>query len=190
MNLSDFVSSSKNTSSLYQKLSTITFNSFAFWIQDVALFLTGKPAGIPSPLIGFSYRASGQSPLIKNDISIYPFINKVDTANGYVSKALDINVSMISPINENNTFAMNALKMNILVPALKAYAGRGGLFSLVTPFYIYRNCMLRGLVHDSHNDGIQGVNYTLELTQPLLAIDTLNSISLSTEVQRLNSGGI
>jgi len=189
MRISDFIAlEGLRDATLY--LTRTALNDLSLWIQDVGLFLFGVPSKIPSPLLGFSYKLEGEAVLMKFESTLYPYLNREMVSNGHIKEANTFTVKMVSAITDINTFPVNAIKMNLLIPQIEKYIALGGLFTFVTSFYIYQNCILQSVVHAGSDELMDGVIYTLSFLQPTIAESDLNGVSLSAFSDKLQNGGI
>ena len=187
MRISEFVSLD-NVQEATLKITQDALLRLSLWVQDAGLFLFGKPKNIPTPMLGFSYVQMGEAVLMDFDITMYPYLRRALTANGSIKKANSFTVKAMTPLTPENTLQANALKMNILLPALEKYTQLGGLYTFVTPYYVFRNCMLSRVV--APEEKVPGTVFTFEFLQPVISSSDLSQISLNEEAYNLSAGGV
>lgn len=165
-------------------------SQFAVWINDVTLFLNNAQGDIPSPLLGFHYNVDGELDILRYQTTNYPYLNKSVTSNGAIKQTNSIKLQILSVITRLNSYPRNFLKMMVLTPYLERYVARGGLFTIVTPSYVYKNCQLERFFATNENDGQKGVSFRAEFKQAMISLDDLNKVSKNLTAQRIEQGAV
>lgn len=189
MNITDLLNPSSSKDMLNIAIS-VALSKFAVWIQDATLFLNNAQGDIPSPLLGFNYEIEGENELFNYQVTQYPFLNKQITSNGSIKQPNRIRIKILSVISRLNSYPVNFLKMQVLVPYIEKYHAKGGLFAIVTPFYVYRNCQLVRLTAVVENEAQKGVVYNAEFYQPLISTEDQQEIQLNKAAQQQQQGAV
>lgn len=85
------------------------------------------------------------STLAQNTIGQYPFANQSVAANAVISQPLNVSMLMICPANSETNFSSKANTFNALKQSIDKHISLGGLFVIMTPSYVYDNCILTGI---------------------------------------------
>jgi len=99
---------------------------------------------VDAQLDGFNanfYPAQG-STLLDFQAATYPFANQAVAANALIANPLNISMIMSFPATGDFPYSTRQNTLIALVNTLKQHAILGGLYSVVTPGYIYTNCIL------------------------------------------------
>jgi hypothetical protein len=109
------------------------------------------------------------SSLIANTVSTYPFANQQVAANAIIAQPLNISLRMICPARGELGYPLKLATMMSLRQSLYKHNTLGGLYSVVTPSYIYTNCILTALRDVSAGETKQSQSiYQWDFTQPLV----------------------
>jgi hypothetical protein len=107
--------------------------------------------------------------LINNQFGMYPFANQAVAANAVIAEPLPVSVLMQVPATKDTGFALKLATMTALQNSLQQHNFSGGTYSVVTPSYIYTNCLLGPLTDASAGDDTQQqVSWRFDFTQPLV----------------------
>jgi hypothetical protein len=110
--------------------------------------------------------------LIDQDVAKYPFANQAVAANAVISMPLQISFRMIIPVRQPFGYAAKLAIMTALREVLAIHNNSGGTYTLVTPSYIYTNCIMRGMRDISGRDSKQAQNaWQLDFEKPLITLD-------------------
>lgn len=128
------------------------------------------------------YQVLPGSSLIQQDIAKYPFANAQIAANAVISQPIMVSVLMICPIQNKVGWAEKLAIISGLKWLLDQHNLLGGTYTILTPAYVYQNCVMRGM-HDASSQLTKQVQntYQLDFEKPLL--------TLSDAQQLLNSVG-
>jgi hypothetical protein len=149
--------------------------------------LTGKnPLDLNNFFANFVVLPGGM--LISNQVATYPFANQSIAANAIIAQPLPISVRMICPARGTLGYAAKLATMSALTAALSQHNLLGGLYSIVTPSYIYTNCIMTGMRDISGGGDKQvQVEWQLDFTQPLVTLAAAQS-ALNTLTNSLTNG--
>lgn len=133
-----------------------------------------------SALDGFfaNYQVLPGGQLINTQPATYPSATQVVAANAQVAQPKMVSMKMLCPANgPSGGFALKLAIMMSLQAALDSHNSLGGTYTVVTPSYIYTNCLLTKMTDISAGETSQ-VQYAFQLDffQPLL---TQQQIQLS-----------
>ncbi|GGA00502.1 hypothetical protein [Dyella caseinilytica] len=108
--------------------------------------------------------------LISNAIGTYPFANQQVAANAVIQQPLPISLLMIAPVREEEGGYYGKLALfTSLQNTLQAHNNAGGSYNVVTPAYIYQNCLLPSLQDVTSGETKQKqVHWQWDFTQPLI----------------------
>ena len=123
-----------------------------------------------------------------NQFGMYPFANQAVAANAVISQPLSVSVLLVVPATPTHGFAVKLATMTALQSSLKQHNFTGGTYSIITPSYIYTNCLLSALADASGGeDTQQQVSWRFDFIQPLVtlagALQAQNSL-----MQQLTNG--
>lgn len=132
--------------------------------------------------------------LINNQVATYPFANQQVAANAIIAQPLNVSMRMLCPVRNLAGYPIKFAVMTGLQKSLTQHVSMGGLFSVVTPSYIYINCILTGLRDVSAGGSNQGqFVWQWDFTQPLVtqqaATQALNSLTQTLTNGTQPSGG-
>ena len=136
-----------------------------------------------------SYKPLPGSALLKYQIAEYPFYNQQIAANASVQQPNPVSMLMYCPANSSTSLSGIKLGIMSLVQAtVQNHVQLGGTFTIVTPAYVYTDCLLTGITDVSTEETLQAQwAYQWDFIQPLL---TNESPSLLNGIYRsINSGG-
>ena len=118
--------------------------------------------------------------LVNNQIAQYPFANQTVAANAIVAQPNTISLAMICPVRESGGYAAKLATMTALQAALEQHTSSGGTFTVVTPAFIYTNCILKTLRDVTPGDTKQKqMEWQWDFEKPLVALDTAQQFASS-----------
>lgn len=107
--------------------------------------------------------------LIENQVAMYPFANMAVAANAIIVDPLHISMLMICPAKGSGGYASKTMTMGNLQAQLAQHVTSGGTFVVVTPSFVYNNCLLLSLRDVSNTETKQAqVMWQWDFVQPLL----------------------
>jgi hypothetical protein len=127
--------------------------------------------------------------LVNNEVGMYPFANQIVAANAMIKQPLSVSMMMICPNKESYWTKMPTL--TALKATLELHMQNGGTFTVITPSFIYSDCLLVNM-SDASGGATKQVQYAwqLDFIQPLLTeeaakkyVDLLNNMEVGLPVQ-------
>jgi hypothetical protein len=161
---------------------------------EAANFPLGVLSG-QSPVDLDSYFANFQplsgATLIDNQYGTYPLGSQQVAANAVIVQPLRVSLSMLIPVQEPLGYAAKSLTMYAIQAALSSHIAQGGTFTVVTPSYIYTNCLLLALRDISGGATKQSqYEWAWDFFQPLLTANQIaqSQSSLMSQITNAASG--
>ena len=115
--------------------------------------------------------------LIDNEIGDYPFANQTVAANAIIAKPLRLSMLMNSPANQGGGYVSKLITFTALKAALDEHNQSGGTYTILTPSYVYTNCIMTHMVDVSRPDSQQPQNaWQFEFVKPLLTDSEAQSV--------------
>lgn len=143
-------------------------------ITESANFLNGLVAGnINLSLDDFfaQYQPAAGASLISNEVATYPFANQSIAANSIVSQPLNVGMLMTCPVREKAGYYFKLAIMSALQATLALHNSIGGLYTILTPSYIYTNCVMQTMLDVSSGETKQSQwQWQMQFLQPLLTL--------------------
>ena len=146
----------------------------------LALTESGAALSLISPFVGGSVPANlddffaqfSPTPgatLIEFDVAHYPFANLTIAANAVIMQPLRVGITMHVPVREAGGYVSKFTTFLALQAALQNHALLGGTYNVLTPTYLYTNCLLTTLTDASGGDSRQAQNaWQFEFEQHLV----------------------
>lgn len=110
------------------------------------------------------------STLARYKIAEYPFYTQQIAANASIQEPLNISMLMVCPATASTS--LSAIKMGVmslLQNVVSNHVQLGGTFTVMTPSYVYTDCLLTGITDVSTEETLQTQwAYQWDFTQPLL----------------------
>lgn len=128
------------------------------------------------------------STLVANQIGQYPFANQTVAANAIIQQPLNISMLVKCPVKGTGGYAARLATMTTLKLALDKHHQNGGLYTVVTPSWIYTNCIMTGMTDVTQGGTHQTqIMWRLDFQQPLVtqsnAIQVANAM-----IQKITNG--
>lgn len=109
--------------------------------------------------------------LINNQVSQYPFANQSVAANAIIAQPLKISMIMTCPAGPAGGFPAKQTTMIALQNSLAQHNNAGGTYTIMTPSFIYTDCIMTGMQDVSGGDSNQAqYQWQLDFVQPLVSI--------------------
>ena len=157
-------------------------------ITESADILFAPVDGLPNQTFA-SYRPLPGSTLIKNQIAEYPFFTNQIAANAQIQQPLNVSMLMYCPANNNTTAFLKTAVMTALQNTLAQHCQLGGRFTVLTPSYIYTDCLLTAVTDVSTEETNQTQwAYQWDFVQPLITFPTVTN-ALNNVLTSLTGGG-
>lgn len=127
-------------------------------------------SGIDSQLDSFfaHYKLMQGSSLVNNQVAMYPFANQQVAANAIIAQPLNLSMLMICPVSGATPWPVKFAVMSALQKSLTQHNSQGGTYSVVTPSYIYTNCIMTGMRDITTDQNKIQELYQIDFVQPLV----------------------
>lgn len=114
--------------------------------------------------------------LINQQIGRYPFANQGVAANATIQEPLHVSIRMVTPAKGNLGYFLKLAIMEALQATLSFHNAQGGTYIVMTPSYIFANCILKSLREASSGITKQPQNaWVFDFEQPLLTLNDIES---------------
>ncbi len=109
--------------------------------------------------------------IILNQLGTYPFANQQTAANAVITQPLHVSMLMICPARQPGDYARKLSIMTALQGTLAKHVLAGGTFTVVTPSYVFTDCVLTGFRDASGAESKQMQwRWQLDFEKPLVAL--------------------
>jgi hypothetical protein len=127
--------------------------------------------------------------MINNQVGMYPFANQSVAANAIIQQPLNVSLAMICPANVQTLgYPFKLITMMSLQASLQQHNLAGGTYTIITPSYIYTNCLMTGMRDISGGDSKQvQFIWQLDFIQPLVTVQSAQT-ALNGLMQKLTDG--
>lgn len=116
-----------------------------------------------------NFKVQQGTELIKNEVATYPFANQGVAANSIIVQPLRVSVLMTCPARNKAGAFLKTATMTALQKVLSVHNTSGGLYTVVSPSYIYTDCMMLSMTDVS---GAETTNpqseWQIDFFQPLI----------------------
>jgi hypothetical protein len=142
----------------------------------VSLISGGNPLDLNNFFANFV--VSPGSLLISNAVATYPFANQAVAANAIIAQPLPISVEMICPARGLLGYAIKLATMTALQSTFSQHNQLGGLYTVVTPAYIFTNCIMTAMrdVGGGGDDKQVQSRWQIDFIQPLVTLQAAQSV--------------
>lgn len=149
-------------------------------ITEGVSLITGLLVGsLPTSLSDFfaQFTVIPSGKLIRQQIGHYPFANQATAANAVITEPLTVSVRMDCPANGPGTYAAKIATLTALQAALSAHNAAGGLYTVLSPGFIYPNLIMTDLT-DISGAGSAQVQYQwqFDFEQPLVTLQAAQQV--------------
>lgn len=135
----------------------------------IAGALTGSnPVSLDTLFANFVALSGGT--LAQNEVGMYPFANQAVAVNAIIAQPLSISLLMRVPATSRYGFASKLALMTALQKILNQHSLSGGTYSVITPAYIYTDCLLTNMSDAGEEQTQQQHSYRLDFIQPLVSL--------------------
>jgi len=158
----------------------------AVGLREIAsLATTGE---MPSQYFA-NFRPVPGSTLIKNEVAMYPFFTQQIAANAQIQQPLNVSMLMVAPAGQGTPFPTKLATMSAMKSMLDVHTNLGGTYIVVTPSWIYTNCLLTQISDVSTDETNQSQwVYQWDFVQPLLTFPGFNTVE-NAATSLLTDGG-
>ena len=109
--------------------------------------------------------------LIAQQIGMYPFANQAVAANATIQQPLAISMLMICPAGRGAGHASKFSLMQAMQASFDSHNKSGGFFDVMTPSFVYTDCILTDMTDVSSSMTKQVQNaYKLDFLKPLVSL--------------------
>jgi len=141
-------------------------------LTEAASFANGLLQGdVSDSLDSFfaHFRPTGGGTLIDFAIASYPFANQQVAANAIIAMPLKISLAMVTPAQQAGGIVSKFITFLALQQTLKQHSLLGGTYTVVTPAFLYENCILK-LLRDTTgmNEQQAQSRWQFDFEQPLV----------------------
>jgi hypothetical protein len=120
----------------------------------------------------------------------YPFANQSVAANAIIAEPLTVSLRMSIPVRGAGGYFSKFLTMLNLQKAVQKHSLLGGTYTIMTPAYIYSNCLLTGLTDISQgNSPVPQNTWQWDFVQPLVTLQQAqDAAQQNTQMTQISSG--
>ena len=160
-------------------------------ITEVSNFTLGLLQGTnPVNLDNFfaHFKPISGSTLIDNEVGDYPFANQSVAANAIIARPKKVSMLMQCPANRAGGYTSKLATFLTLKEVLDSHNQSGGTYIVVTPAYIYTDCIMTTMIDVSGGETKQAqYAYQFDFVKPLITLNQTQEV-LNTLMQKLNNG--
>lgn len=119
-----------------------------------------------------SWEPVAGSKLIVQEVGKYPFANQSVAANAVIAEPLTISMMMICPVRTEGGYSSKLSVLTGMQNSLAQHNAMGGTYTVLTPSYVYTNCLLTNVEDISAGQDTKQVQYRwrFDFEQPLLTL--------------------
>lgn len=154
--------------------------------------LIGNFSGITEGTPFISYKPNAGGTVMQNTVGMYPFLNQTTAANTLITEPLQISLTAYCPTDDTKKPFDRLVKFSTLINALNYHNNNGGLYTILTPSYVYKDCVLTNIVdiqsgsEDTHQ--VQAI-WRFDFVKPLISADQSKQV-LSNFMSKATGGNI
>ncbi|CAI3954264.1 unnamed protein product [Commensalibacter communis] len=144
--------------------------------------LLGNFEGVMESTRFFSFKPSAGGSVIQNTVGMYPFLNQATAANTIITEPLHFSLTAYCPVDSNKKPFDRLVKFETIVNALTYHNNNGGLYTVLTPSYIYRDCFLTNVVDlqsGVDDSGQSQVTWRFDFIKPLISEEKTKQVLTS-----------
>jgi hypothetical protein len=127
-------------------------------------------ANNPTGAFFATFRVVPGAKLVQQQVATYPMANQAVAANAVIAQPLTVSLQMTCPATADNTVFQKQQKLTALQNALAQHNNSGGTYSVITPAYIYTNCLLLDITDVGAPGTQQQVIWQFNFFQPLVSV--------------------
>lgn len=132
-------------------------------------FLRGLLSGLEN--VPFVFQPMPGGTLIDQQIGMYPFANQETAANATIQQPLVVSMLMICPAGAGGGYLSKLISTQALQASFDQHNKSGGLYSVMTPSFIYTNCVMLQMTDVSSTQTKQVQNaFKLDFVKPLVTL--------------------
>lgn len=109
--------------------------------------------------------------VINNAVGTYPFANQQVAANAIIEQPKHISLLMIAPVRAVGGYLTKLAVFTSLQTAFQNHNRAGGTYTVMTPAYMYTNCIMTGMTDVTGGDTKQRqVQWQIDFFRPLISL--------------------
>jgi hypothetical protein len=109
--------------------------------------------------------------LVSQSVAEYPFANVSVAANAIIRNPINVSMVMMTPMKEDNAWAMKQSRMTSLKSVLDTHNNLGGTYVVFTPAYVYSDMAMLDLTDISTGTSPLPQNtWRWDFTKPLISL--------------------
>lgn len=135
------------------------------------------------------FRPAPGATLGDNQIAHYPFVNQTVAANAIITQPLRVSLIMSCPARAaTGGYGRLLSTMTALRSSLAQHEAQGGLYNVITPAYLYTNCIRTNLreVGGGQGGGQTQDEWQWDFEQPLLTLSDAQAAQ-NTQMSRISA---
>jgi hypothetical protein len=111
------------------------------------------------------------SNVINNAVGTYPFANQQVAANAIIEQPKHISLLMIAPVRAAGGYLSKLAIFTSLQTAFQNHNRAGGTYTIMTPAFIYTNCVMTAMTDVTGGDTKQRqVQWQIDFFKPLISL--------------------
>ena len=127
--------------------------------------------------------------VINNTIGTYPFANSQVAANAIIEQPKNIALRMIAPVRDIGGYLTKMAVFTSLQMAFQNHNRAGGTYTILTPAYIYTDCIMSSMTDVTSGDTKQQqIEWQIDFIRPLLTMADANAV-FSRQMEQIAGGG-
>ena len=126
--------------------------------------------------------------LINNAVGQYPFANQTVAANALIANPINVSMMMMCPPRNAGYYVTKMATISSLQAALYQHNAMGGMYTILTPGYIYTNMIMTGM-RDATQDPARAPQsqFMFDFIRPLTQESEMQQVT-STLMSKLSNG--
>lgn len=165
-------------------LPIITFTETVSFVNNI---ISGSGLSDPDNFFASWMPMPGGS-LINNAVGQYPFANQTVAANALIANPLNVSMMMICPPRNAGYYVTKMATISSLQAALYQHNSMGGMYTILTPGYIYTNMIMTGMRDASQRPDVAPQSqFMFDFVRPLTQESEAQQVT-STLMSKLSIG--
>lgn len=126
--------------------------------------------------------------LINNNVGMYPFANQKVAANALIVNPMNLSLMMHCPPRNSGAYVTKLATLSALQAAIYQHNAMGGMYTILTPGFIYTNMIMTGMRDASPDSSkIPQSQYVFDFIRPLTQLSESQQVQ-STLMSKLSLG--
>lgn len=148
--------------------------------------IAGQGVGLND--FSFYFRPMPGSTIINQSVATYPFANQRVAANATIQEPTNISLHMIAPVKVAGGYASKLPQITLLKTIFEGHNNAGGTYIILTPAYIYTNCLMLTMTDITSGETKQDqVAWQLDFFKPLISLSEAKT-ALSSLMSKVTGG--